>query len=104
MSKLTRDDNGQVATFGRLSTTQVMTVTASSVQSTAVAANCTIVRLSNINSAPAFFAIGANPTATTTTSAMLPPNATEYIEVTGGDKIAFIRGATATDVSVTQIS
>jgi hypothetical protein len=104
MSKLTRDDNGQIATFGKMGTTQVMTVTASSVQSTAVAANCTIVRLSNINSAPAFFAVGSNPTATTTTSAMLPPNAIEYIEVSGGDKIAVIRGATATDVAITQIS
>jgi hypothetical protein len=35
---------------------------------------------------------------------MLPVNAIEYVEVTGGDKIAFIRGAVATDVSVTQIS
>jgi hypothetical protein len=104
MSKLTRDDNGQIATFGRMGTTQVMTVTASSVQSTAVAANCTIVRLSNTNAAPAFFSIGANPTATTTTSAMLPANAIEYVEVTGGDKIAVIRGATATDVSITQIA
>ena len=104
MSKLTRDDNGQIATFGRMGTTQVMTVTASSVQSTAVAANCTIVRLSNTNAAPAFFSIGANPTATVTTSAMLPANAVEYVEVTGGDKIAVIRGATATDVSITQIA
>jgi hypothetical protein len=62
------------------------------------------VRLTNTNSAPAFFSVGANPTATLTTSAMLPVNAIEYVEVTGGDKIAFIRGAVATDVSVTQIS
>jgi hypothetical protein len=103
MSKLARDDNGQLTTFGRMGTCQVITVGATSSQSNAVAANCTIVRLSNTNSAPAFFAVGTNPTATTTTSAMLPPNAIEYIEVSGGDKIAFIRGATATDVSVTQI-
>jgi hypothetical protein len=104
MSKLTRDDNGQIATFGKMGASQVITVGATSGQSTAVAANCTIVRLSNTNSAPAFFSIGANPTATVTTSAMLPANAIEYVEVTGGDKIAFIRGATATDVCVTQIS
>lgn len=104
MSKLTRDDNGQIATFGKMGTTQVMTVTASSVQSTAVAADCTIVRLANSSTAPAFFTIGSNPTATTTTSAMLPANAVEYVEVSGGDKVAVIRGATATDVSITQIS
>jgi hypothetical protein len=103
MSKLTRDDNGQLTTFGRMGTSQVMTVTASSVQSNAVASNCTIVRLSNINSGPLFFSIGANPTATTTTSAMLPPNALEYVAVSGGDKIAVIRGATATDICITQI-
>jgi hypothetical protein len=104
MSKLTRDDNGQVATFGRPGVSQVITVGATSSQSNAVAADCTIVRLTNTNSAPAFFAVGANPTATTTTSAMLPPNALEYIAVNGGDRIAFIRGAVATDVCVTQIT
>jgi hypothetical protein len=41
--------------------------------------------------------------ATTTTSAMLPPNALEYVAVSGGDKIAVIRGATATDICITQI-
>jgi hypothetical protein len=81
----------------------VITVGATSSQSNAVAADCTIVRLANINSAALFFAVGVNPTATITTSAMLPPNAVEYIAVTGGDKIAVIRGATATDVCITQI-
>jgi hypothetical protein len=104
MSKLTRDDNGQIATFGKMGTTQVITVGATTGQSNAVAANCTIVRLANTNAAPAFFTVGADPTATLTTSAMLPANAIEYVEVTGGDKIAFIRGVVATDVSVTQIS
>ena len=104
MSKLTRDDNGQIATFGKMGTTQVMTVTAASVQSTAVAANCTIVRLANSSTAPAFFSIGASPTATLTTSAMLPASTVEYVEVSGGDKVALIRGALATDVSITQIA
>jgi hypothetical protein len=49
------------------------------------------------------FAIGANPTASLTTSPMLPPNTVEYIKVNGGDKIAVIRGGTAVDVSITQI-
>jgi hypothetical protein len=104
MSKLTRDDNGQVATFGRPGVSQVITVGATSSQSTAVAADCTIVRLANTNAAPLFFAVGTNPTATTTTSAMLPVNAVEYIAVSGGEKIAVIRGATATDICITQIT
>jgi hypothetical protein len=103
MSKVQFDENGQITNIYALGTTQVMTVTASSVQSTAVAAGCTIIRLANASTAHAHFAIGANPTASLTTSPMLPPNAVEYIKVNGGDKVAVIRGGTATDVSITQI-
>jgi hypothetical protein len=35
---------------------------------------------------------------------MLPINAVEYIKVNGGDKVAVIRGGTATDVSITQVA
>lgn len=104
MSKLSRDDNGQVTIFGALGTTQVMTVTASSVQSTAVGAGVTILRLANGSAAHCHFAIGASPTASLTTSPMLPANAVEYVACNSGDKVAVIRGATATDVSITQIS
>ena len=104
MSKLSRDDNGQLTIFGALGTTQVMTVTASSVQSTAVATGVTILRLANGSAAHCHFAIGASPTASVTTSAMLPANAVEYVACAGGDKVAVIRGATATSVSITQIS
>ena len=103
MSKLIRDEKGQLTQVFELGTTQIMTVTASSVQSNAVAAGCTIVRLANSNTAHVHFQIGSNPTASLTTSPMLPANAVEYIKVTGGDKIAVIRGGTATDISITQI-
>jgi len=103
MSELQFDDNGQLTQIYSLGTTQVMTVTASSVQSTAIASDCTIIRLANGSAAHCHFSIGANPTATTTTSPMLPANAVEYIKVKGGDKVAVIRGATATDVSITQV-
>ena len=103
MSKLIRDENGQLTQVFELGTTQIMTVTASSVQSNAVAAGCTIVRLANSSTAHAHFQIGSNPTASLTTSPMLPANAVEYIKVTGGDKVAVIRGGTATDISITQV-
>jgi hypothetical protein len=103
MSQLARDDNGQLTQIYQLGTTQVMTVTASSVQSSAIATNCTIIRLANSSAAHAHFAIGTNPTASLTTSPMLPANAVGYFKVTGGDKVAVIRGATATDISITQI-
>ena len=104
MSKLSRDDNGQVTIFGALGTTQVMTVSATSVQSTAVATGVTMLRLANGAGAHCHFAIGSNPTASITTSAMLPTNCIEYVACASGDKVAVIRGATATDVSITQIS
>ena len=103
MSKVQFDDNGQLTNIYSLGTTQVMTVTASSVQSNAVASDCTIIRLANAGVTHAHFAIGANPTATLTTSPMLPPNSVEYFKVNGGDKVAVIRGGTATDVSITQV-
>ena len=105
MSKLFRDDNGQLTTFGMLGTTQVMTVTTSSVQSTAVAAGVTMLRLANGGSTHCHFAIGASPTASLTTSPMLPANAVEYVACASGDKVAVIRsGVAGTDVSITQIS
>lgn len=103
MSKLAKDDNGQLTQIYQLGTTQVMTVTASSVQSSAIASDCTIIRLANGNAAHCHFQIGSNPTASLTTSPMLPANSITYLKVTGGDKVAVIRGATATDVSITQI-
>jgi hypothetical protein len=104
MSKLARDDNGQLSQIYNLGTTQVMTVTASSVQSTAIASDCTIIRLATSSGAHCHFQIGTNPTASLTTSPMLPPNAVEYIKVTGGDKVAVIRGGTAVDISITQVN
>ena len=104
MSKLFRDDNGQLTTFGELGTTQVMTVSASSVQSTAVGAGVTMLRLANGAGAHCHFAIGSNPTASITTSPMLPTNTIEYVACASGDKVAVIRNATATDISITQIS
>jgi hypothetical protein len=103
MSRLARDDNGQLTQIFALGTTQVMTVTATSAQSTAIASDCTIIRLANGSAAQCHFEIGTNPTATLTTSAMLPANSVEFIKVAGGSKVAVIRGATATDVSITQI-
>ena len=104
MSKLFRDDNGQLTTFGVLGTTQVMTVSATSVQSTAVGAGVTMLRLANGGGSHCHFAIGASPTASLTTSPMLPANSIEYVACASGDKVAVIRGGTATDVSITQIS
>ena len=103
MSRVARDDLGQITQIYQLGTTQVMTVTASSVQSNAIASDCTIIRIANSSTAHAHFQIGSNPTASLTTSPMMPANQVGYFKVNGGDKVAVIRGGTATDVSITQI-
>jgi len=103
MSKLARDDNGQITQIYQLGTTQVMTVTGSSVQSNAIASDCTIIRLATSSGAHCHFEIGSNPTASLTTSPMMPPNSVGYFKVNGGDKVAVIRGGTAVDISISQV-
>jgi hypothetical protein len=102
MSQLFHDDNGQLCTFGKLGTSQVISVTSTSQQSNAFAAGTTFIRIANTSTAHVHYAVGADPTANTTSSATLPINSVEYLEVTGGHKIAFVCGTTST-VSVTQI-
>jgi hypothetical protein len=102
MSKLSRDDNGNVCTFGRLGASQVITVSGTSQQSTAFGAGTTIIRIANSSTAHCHYVVGTNPTASLTTSSALPINTIEYIQVNGGDKIAVI-GGTATTFCVTQI-
>ena len=102
MSKLSRDDNGQLCNFGRLGASQVIAVTVISQQSSAFGAGTTIVRLANTSTAHLHYEVGANPTASTTTSECLPINTVEYIEVTPGHKIAVVCGTTTT-FSVTEI-
>lgn len=102
MSKLTRDDTGKVCTFGKHGASQVISVTTSSQQSTAFGAQTTIVRIANASSAHVHYLVGTNPTANLTTCPMLSINQVEYIEVSGGDKIAVIAGA-GTTFSVTEI-
>jgi hypothetical protein len=88
----------------RLGTTQVFTVTTSSVQSTAFGASTTMVRIS-CSLGHCHFQIGTNPTASITTSPMMPNNFTEIIKVNAGEKIAVIKDATVTSstFSVTEL-
>jgi hypothetical protein len=102
MSKLTRDDTGKVCTFGEHGTSQVISVTTSSQQSAAFGAQTTIVRIANSSASHLHYQVGTNPTASNSTSTQLPINKVEYIEVSGGDKIAVI-ASVATIFSVTEI-
>ena len=104
MSTFQLDPNNVPLGVPSLGTTQVFTVTNSSVQSTAFGANTTMIRVS-CSSGHCHFAIGANPTANLTTSPMMPNNMSEIIRVSPGQKIAVIKDATvaAATFSVTEL-
>ena len=104
MSTFQLDPNQVALGIPSLGTTQVFTVTTSSVQSTAFGASTTMIRIS-CSSGHCHFAIGTNPTANLTTSPMMPNNFSEIIRVNPGDKIAVIKDAavTTSTFSVTQL-
>ena len=104
MSTFQLDPNQVALGVPSLGTTQVFTVTNSSVQSTAFGADTTMIRIS-CSLGHCHFLIGANPTANLTTSPMMPNNFSEIIRVNAGEKIAVIKDATVTasTFSVTEL-
>ena len=111
MSKIQKDQAGNFfpAIVGKFGTTQVLTAGAASSQSTAFGQETTLVRIatSNLTGAGAHIhiATGTNPTASSTTSALVPCGLIEYVYVSAGDKIAVLRGGgTDVSVSVTEIT
>jgi len=104
MSTFQLDPNQVALGVPSLGVTQVFIVTTSSVQSTAFGASTTMVRVS-CSSGHCHFQVGTNPTASITTSPMMPNNFTEIIRVTPGQKIAVIKDAsvTASTFSMTEL-
>jgi hypothetical protein len=104
MSIFQLDPNNVALGVPSLGTTQVFTVSNSSVQSTAFGASTTMVRVS-CSLGHCHFQIGTNPTASITTSPMMPNNFSEIIRVSPGQKIAVIKDATVTasTFSVTEL-
>jgi len=97
---LPRDKNGATAQVGGLGTSQDMTITASSAQSTAfVSPGCFAVRV--VAATECRIAIGSNPTATLTTSAKIPAGIPEYFEAYVGQKLAVI--GTSGVLNITEI-
>jgi hypothetical protein len=105
MSTFQLDPNSVAWGVASIGTTQVATVTTSSVQMTAFGANTTMIRIA-CSHGHAHFAIGANPTASLTTSPMIPNNFIDIIRVTPGQKIAFIKDAdiVTSTISVTELA
>lgn len=104
MSTFQLDPNQVALGVGAMGTTQIFSVSNSSVQSTAFGASTTMVRLS-CSLGHCHFQIGTNPTASVTTSPMMPNNFSEIIRVNAGEKIAVIKDATvaASTFSVTEL-
>lgn len=94
MSRQYLDDNGYVV--GRVfqpNASQVISNPTSSTQTTAFEATTTVIRVATTGD-HVHIAIGANPTATTS-SMMLPSNVVDYFAVKPGWKLAAIKGGGA---------
>lgn len=104
MSIFQLDPNNVALGVPSLGTAQVFTVSNSSVQSTAFGASTTMIRVS-CSLGHCHFQIGANPTASITTSPMMPNNFSEIVRVSPGQKIAVIKDATvaSSTFSVTEL-
>ena len=104
MSTFQLDPNQVAYGIASMGTTQVASVTNTSAQMTAFGASTTLIRIA-CSLGHCHYQIGTNPTATLTTSPMIPNNSFEIVAVTPGQKIAFIKDATvaASTVSVTEL-
>jgi hypothetical protein len=104
MSTFQLDPNQVSFGVSSLGVAQVFTVTNASVQSTAFGASTTMIRIC-CSLGHCHFQIGTNPTASITTSPMMPNNFTEIVRVSPGQKIAVIKDAavTAATFSVTEL-
>jgi hypothetical protein len=100
MSIQLKDDNGQIMPVVKFAASQGVSYDAS-VQSTAVSANATVIRV--VATTDCHIQIGVNPTATTS-SAFLPAGVVEYIGIKPGDKVAAIKrsGGSAGQLFVTE--
>lgn len=93
MSAIVKDSNGQlVSTVFKPGTTQVFSVTTSSVQSNAFGSTTTVV-LVTCSQGHGHIQFGTNPTATTTSSIVVPTGHSMMFAVNPGDKAAVIRDA-----------
>jgi hypothetical protein len=104
MSTFQLDPNQVAYGVASMGTTQVASVTNTSAQMTAFGASTTLIRIA-CSLGHCHYQIGTSPTATITTSTMIPNNSIEIIAVTPGQKIAFIKdsGVTSSTVSVTEL-
>jgi hypothetical protein len=105
MSIIQKDDNGNVVDAYIPAVSQVFAAGNTSAQSAAFATGTTLVRVA-ASLGHCHVAFGANPTASVTTSVMIPNNSVEFFKVAAGNKMAYIKDAatTASTVCVTELA
>jgi hypothetical protein len=104
MSTFQLDPNQVAYGVAAIGTTQVFSVTNSSVASSAFGSSTTMIRIA-CSLGHCHYQIGSAPTANLTTSPMMPNNYIEIIRVNPGQKIAIIKDATvaASTISITEL-
>jgi len=95
MSSIRFDDNENLVDAYVPSTSQVFSVGNTTAASTAFGAGVTLVRVA-ASLGHCHVSFGATPTASITTSMMIPTNSVGIFKVNAGDKIAYIKDATVT--------
>lgn len=95
MSSIRFDDNENLVDAYVPSTSQVFAVGNTTAQSTAFGAGVTLVRVS-CSLGHCHVSFGTNPTASITTSMMIPNNSVAVFKVNVGDKMAYIKDVTVT--------
>jgi hypothetical protein len=105
MSIVQKDDNGNLVEAYTPAVSQVFAAGNTSAQSAAFATGTTLVRVA-ASLGHCHVAFGSNPTASITTSTMIPNNSVEFFKVTAGNKMAYIKDAatTAATVCVTELA
>ena len=99
MSKIARDEGGNIVDAYQAGVSQVFSVGNTSAQSVALGLNTTLVRVTS-SLGHCHVQFGSNPTASITTSKMIPNNTISFFKVTGGDKMAYIKDAAVTSSTV----
>lgn len=105
MSIVAQDDNGNLVEAYTPAVSQVFAAGNTSAQSAAFATGTTLVRVA-ASLGHCHVAFGSNPTASITTSVMIPNNSVEFFKVTAGNKMAYIKdaGVTSSTVCVTELA
>jgi len=105
MSIIRLDDNRNPIEVYLPSTSQVFSVGNTTAASTAFGTGTTLVRVS-CSLGHCHVSFGASPTASITTSMMIPTNSVGIFKVNAGDKIAYIKDATvaASTLCVTELA